>query len=518
MRMSDAIPVQPQRDALSRRPQPPLAVRNSSVAVQHHVYGLARIILLPLIATSLLWLMSANEITLLQWLAAFILLLASWGSYCKWSRRKVDNVPLFPMIAFMYWLYYAFPLFWGTREAVSMWNSGLNVSDEAVTSAMVMSVLGVIALWLGIKSKVGRRWSPRYVPDIPPQPIRWNYLRFILIIGSLLSFYEELPGSIGGDWAQLPYIFQKIVPLVAFAILFRNYLQGKASRFDKLLILLFLALRFLVGMSSGWLGDLVYVMITCAAIYIVEKRRIPRFAVAVLIIYVLFFQVGKFSVREKYWYGQEEGSKIERIAFWVNESFNEWSKAVSDPTVDTLKGIAYVSLSRVALLTQTANVLEMTPATVPYQYGSLYSYIVVSLIPRFVWPDKPSANDANRFYQVAYGITAEEDLNGGSFAVGVLPESYINFGWFGVVGIMFLVGIFLDFFQGTFLAETSGVLLRGIGVVLIPFFLSIEAQLAVYTNGTVQRVLLTLVVLSPIIRFRKRNLLHRARIGKAVAR
>src|SRR2546430_11574602 len=49
--------------------------------------------------------------------------------------------------------------------------------------------------------------------------------------------------------------------------------------------------------------------------------------------------------------------------------------------------------------------------------------------------DKPSANDANRFYQMSYGITAEEDLEHSSFGAGLLVESYINFSWFGVVGM-----------------------------------------------------------------------------------
>ena len=78
--------------------------------------------------------------------------------------------------------------------------------------------------------------------------------------------------------------------------------------------------------------------------------------------------------------------------------------------------------------------------------------MVVTWIPRFLWPDKPSVNEANQFYQVAYGLTAEEELAGVSIAVGYLAESFINFGWFGVVGVMFTIGVFFDFYQKTFVA------------------------------------------------------------------
>lgn len=482
-----------------------LPSRTLPAGIKAKLPALSLIFLPPLCATIFLWLTSPNEISFLQWLAALVLLSITWGSYCKWRARKQGDVPLFSMISFMFWVYYAFPLLWGDRFSVATWSSGETVPDEAITGAMLMAVLGVISIWVGIRSGLGRRWSPRIVPDIPHSRSRWNYLRLVMIIGSAVGFSEVSMDIFGEDLRQVVYIFLSIVPLVPFAILFRHYLQGKASRADKILLVAFLISHILIGMSSGWLGTLVYLMITCTAIYIAEKKRVPRLAVVLLIIYILFFQVGKFSLRGKYWYGQDEGSKIERIAFWMNESLNKWGEAINDPSSESLRSMAYQSLSRVSLLTQTVNVLELTPATVPYQYGRLYSYMVVALIPRFVWPDKPSANEANRFYQVSYGITAEEDLERSSFGAGLLSESYINFSWFGVVGMMFLLGIFLDFFQKTFLSASSGLLLRGIGVVLLPYLLSIDAQLATYMGATVQRIAFILLLLLPIIHLRKTN-------------
>jgi oligosaccharide repeat unit polymerase len=477
--------------------------RTLSATVSEEFPLLARIFLPSLFATIFLWFTSPNEVSFLQWFAAFVILFMSWGSYCRWRARKQNDIPLFSMISFIFWLYYAFPLFWGNRLAVSLWNSGEAISNSAVTGAMLMAVLGVFSMWLGTKSGIGRRWSPQVVPDIPHNQSRWSYLRLVMIVGCLLGFFEESIDVFGEELRQVVYIFLNIVPLVPFAIIFRHYLQGKASRLDKILIVAFLCIRCIMGMSSGWLGTLVYLMITCAAIYIAEKKKIPRMAVVLLILYVLFFQVGKFSLRQKYWYEQDESSKIERITFWMNESLDKWGETLGDPSGESLRDMTYQSLSRVSLLTQTANVLELTPSIVPYQYGRLYSYMVVALIPRFVWPNKPSANDANKFYQVSYGITAEDDLDHSSFAAGLLAESYINFSWFGVVGMMFLIGIFLDFFQKTFLSASSGLLLRGIGVVLLPYLLSIESQLAVYMGATIQRIVFILLVLLPIISLKK---------------
>jgi hypothetical protein len=68
---------------------------------------------------------------------------------------------------------------------------------------------------------------------------------------------------------------------------------------------------------------------------------------------------------------------------------------------------------------------------------------------------------------------------------------------------MFLIGVMFDFFRATLLAHSSGLLLRGVGVVLLPYFLSIESQLSVFLGGMLQRILLTMIVFLPILRLVK---------------
>ncbi len=247
-------------------------------------------------------------------------------------------------------------------------------------------------------------------------------------------------------------------------------------------------------------------MIICAAAYLAERHRIPKLAIAAVLVFTLFFQVGKEDFRSVYWAQQTEASQLDRVFFWVSTSLEKWQSALADPSGDDLRGLLNKSVSRVSLLTQSANVLEQTPEVVPYQNGQLYSYLFISFIPRFVWPDKPSVSEANRFYQIAYGVTAEEDIETVSIGVGVLTEGFINFGWLGVIGIMFLLGIFFDFYQRAFLSKSSGVLMSSLGIALLPQMLGIESQMAAYLGGIVQQVIFSLMVLLPIIRWQKRRL------------
>jgi hypothetical protein len=69
----------------------------------------------------------------------------------------------------------------------------------------------------------------------------------------------------------------------------------------------------------------------------------------------------------------------------------------------------------------------------------------------------------------------------------------------GAAGIMFLLGIFCDFYQNAFLGRSAGMLMNGIGIVLLPQMMGVESQLAVYLGGFVQQVSFTLLLLLPVI-------------------
>lgn len=219
---------------------------------------------------------------------------------------------------------------------------------------------------------------------------------------------------------------------------------------------------------------------------------------------VLFLQPGKKEFRDRYWRNgitdNYTESYAERIEFWIEASSRAWGKALTDSSGEDFKALSSQTLSRLSLLQQTANVMEMTPSQVSYQDGRLYSCLIVTFVPRFIWPDKPSANDANRWYQVSYHLTLPSDLNSVSMAVGTVTESYINFGWFGPVIIMFCLGLLPGLFGKVLLNMKSGLFLSSIGVALLPGLISIESQMSVYIAGLVQQTLFCVVVLPPVLR------------------
>jgi hypothetical protein len=451
----------------------------------------------PLAVTGVCWYVSPNNITPVQGILAYLLLLMPWASYLNWKQSKRRDFPLFTLLASMHWVYFAQPLFFGNRRIPGF--VGGEAQQELITMTLAMAVTGLVCLGLGMRVRIVP-WEPANLPDLTDSPMSWPYLRVVMILGILMGLRGSDPYAFGEGGRQIMTLLQSVVPCTIFAFFFRKYVLGTAPRIDKALVLIFIASRVLVALSTGWLGTLVWPGIICALIYITEGRRIPVLTTVLVLASVLFLQVGKEAFRDVYWEHQAEGTMTERVKFWIEQSASRWSEAMNGKGSETSEGLATETVSRLSLLTQAAHVLDWTPEIVPFQHGRTYAYMAVTLIPRFLWPEKPSVSDANRFYQVAYGLTTENQLDKVSIAVGFLTEGYMNFGWWGVVIITFCVGLALGMFQKTFLAADSSTLFRCIGLAAIPGLMVLESQLAQYLAGLVQQAALTCLILLPIVK------------------
>jgi hypothetical protein len=460
----------------------------------------------PFLITIFLWATSSYELSILELLAAFFLCWIPWASAGHWYRGPRQHLPLFPLLTAMYWLGFAMPLFWGSHS-IDLVNGTHFLSQAALAEALYLAVIGMVALWVGMNLARKWRWTPQIRFDVPQDPWRWHYLRLVLVASTLMKVLVPF-AALGENYRQIVVNLEVIVPAVTFTILLRHYLRGAAFAIDKALLSAYFLIALMLGVSSGWLSSFVGLGLICIATYVLERRRFPALAILLIVPIVLFFQPGKAKFREHYWRGGPADTYAdygERIGFWVEASFHAWGGAIADPTGRSLRALAGSTLSRVSLLEQTANVIETTPRFVPYQGGRLYSYVLLTWVPRFLWSDKPSMNESNRWYQVAYHINSPAQLQTVSIAVGTLTESYISFGWLGPILIMTALGLCLGTLEKIFLHSSSGLLLNSLGIALLPGLLVLEAQMAEYVAGIVQQISLAILVLLPILEMFIRN-------------
>jgi len=457
---------------------------------------------IPALVTAFLWVTSSNELSFPQILAAFLLCWIPWAAYEEWYRGPRQEIPLFSLLAAMYWLTYVVPLFWSSHT-LALTTGVTRLREQSVTEALYLVLMGVAALWAGMRAARGWRWRPSKQLDVPQNPWRWHYLRMVLVLSAAVRILVPIT-ALGEGGRQVLVNIESVVPSVVFVILLRSYLRGHAIGADKALLAGYFLLALIVGLSSGWLGTFVALGIICITAFVYERRQFPVAAILVVLPVILFLQPGKARFRERYWQGGGPSESYaqgysERVGFWLEASAQAWGNALTDLSGEGLRKLSSDTLTRLSLLQQTANVIEMTPRQVPYQDGRLYSYVPITFVPRFLWPAKPSISDANKWYQISYHLTLPANLESVGIAVGTLTESYINFGWLGPVAVMFCLGFGLGVFQTVFLRVASGMLLSSIGVALLPGFLSVESQMAVYVAGLVQQVAFALIILAPVL-------------------
>jgi hypothetical protein len=454
----------------------------------------------PLVITWFLWWFSPNAISIRELLMALVLLLFPWTAYADWQRKGKTRIPLLALISLAYWAAYAMPLFLGDPPADP--NTRVPFGEATVFRTMEMAVAGMAALAIGMRLSI-RPLNPAMMPDISESPGTWRYLYCLLAIGSLLAAREDFSYALGAGGHQFILALAGTVPLAICAMLAIKRMEGTATNTNKIALTCFVVMRVLIGIASGWMGSVVFIGVILTLIHTSRSRRLPVRAILIVVPVVLFLQVGKGAFRGQYWTGTRTGGVIEKAEFWLTASFSEWSSVFRSHDTRGTHALLSESLERVDLLSQAANVMEKTPGVVPFQEGASYTFLVATLVPRAVWPDKPSVNDANRFYQVAYGLTAKDDLEGVAISVGCLAESFMNFSWWGVVVVMFVNGFLVGVFERTLLTAESGLLFSGIGLALLPGLLTIESQAAQYIGGILQQIAVVFVVVLPVVRRRK---------------
>jgi len=329
-----------------------------------------------------------------------------------------------------------------------------------------------------------------------------------MLFGVSLRYFPILSGFFGGGFRQVFMILQNSLPLVAYAILLRRSLMRWVPLYERALLVLFVLGTFVFGMATGWLGTGASIIMVTGCVLLDTRFTIPKAAVLVVFAYILFLQPAKQQFRAAYWGTDNQSGDVSRASDWISMSKQKWEGALSDSDPEALRQQLYGSMSRFSLLQQSSNVMDLTPSIVPYQGWKMYAYMAYTLIPRAIWKDKPTVNDANRSYQVMYGMTTERNLDEVSISVGMLAEGYISFGWVGAALVMVLVGVVLDCVSVLLLSRDAGVLMKGVGMALLPGFVNMESQMAQYFGGILQTALLSIIVILPIVEVTRRRQIH----------
>jgi hypothetical protein len=191
--------------------------------------------------------------------------------------------------------------------------------------------------------------------------------------------------------------------------------------------------------SAGNTAPIAIFGIAVLMLYVAEKHRLPWGAAIVAIVVLLPFMFAKHEYRELLWQTEHTvvytsaGQAAGNIGLFLSILW----KFFATLSWENLNHALHVVLSRFDLSYMFAHVMKLTPATIPYLDGESYSDVIWKIVPRLVYPDKPSPLFGQLFGH-RYLILAVDDFQT-SINFPQMIEMYVNFGIPGVVVGMFIV-------------------------------------------------------------------------------
>src|SRR6266581_795480 len=424
---------------------------------------------------------SRQNVTLTEIAYAGVLLAISIQAYLSWHRGNNISIPVWALVCAAHFVFYGLSIFGSLRTSPSVFDHGSDVPDSAIATAMLVGIAGLSSIGIGRIAATHfakrRTFALSFLEMRTHTPVR---IHALLALGTAANLFG-VPSYGIAVW-NISVITFFVLPLVAFLWLILGRGIRKLSGLDFWLAIVFLGTRLISGAAfNASLGTIVVPLYLMGFAALATKRQFPWRMIGVVTCVVIFLQPAKSTIREEIYRGNLRGGVTDAMVRWVEVAASGWNDVLAGRK--TLDEQLSPTASRSSLLTMTGVILDKTPETVPFQFGAYYPLLFKNLIPRVFWPEKPSVNVANQFFQVKYGLTDTQHLSSVSIACGFEAEGYMNFGWYGVLAVGLLVGFVLGRYEIAFFAVGSGRTAIAIGLALLPGFLTIESQLVQYLGG-----------------------------------
>jgi oligosaccharide repeat unit polymerase len=145
----------------------------------------------------------------------------------------------------------------------------------------------------------------------------------------------------------------------------------------------------------------------------------------------------------------------------LDESSSISIQSIFDPLIANNGGID---------ISKTGHIIKYVDSKSSFKYGSSYTWIILSFIPRSIWPSKPVNIDT----EIGIKIYGANSYGSGAVPPGLIAESYWNFGYIGIIFIPFIIGIILKKLTNFFNSKRNNINLL---IIYVTCFMSIGLAL-----------------------------------------
>jgi hypothetical protein len=408
------------------------------------------------------------------------------------KNEQREKIPLLPMHGFFYAITFGIA---GFSSYVKKGGEGvyLQSQNDTFIYALVCVIAGLISLYLAYYLVAPRFLKLEKKALLFPFHVNneKTYALFAFIGYPFFYLLYWLSQNTIAD--NLKPSFQIVYQFI-FYLLIAAYFMGLMSSATKVLFLaLIFPFHFFIGSGflDGSIGQLIINLVAVSILFFAIRQKVPFGWISLIILTILLIQPIKGELRDRIWQLNEKGTSLQlKRGTTVVNSLGELSNILTsaylvkntDSNFDLNKAtqISYVRMNR---LTTLVEVIDRTPYPQPYRYGVTYAPLLTKWIPRQIWPNKPRETLGNDWAR-AYKLARSDDY-AYSYNLPWIAEMYMNFGFAGVLGVSFFIGLLFYFFKVFFCQVENDPARLAFGVLLMCPLMFPESHLSLVLGGVI---------------------------------
>lgn len=368
--------------------------------------------------------------------------------------------------------------------------------SSSIVPAIWFSMAGLLALALGMRAGVGR-WSNSVqtynrLNEFSLRKLWYAYLASMLV-GVLLKTIVF----------ATPQLTQILLPLLNIRWVFFLLLLTAVLLKRKGYQMIFIAVAFEVIIGfTGYFSQFKTVFYYLLVGYFAIRPNIgKREAIlgSLMLSLVLLLSLFWTSVKVEYREFLNQGTGQQTVDRTVDERFSWLGNAVLDDSESSISDSAEKLASRIAYTDFFGYTIMWVPSRVDYQYGAVWGAALRHIFqPRLLFPDKPRLpSDSEQTMQFTGQLLASAE-QGTSISIGYMGESYIDFGFPGMLVPIFIVGLLYGFIYRYFMLRETG---NGIASALVVVCLMSVIQLEMHSVKLLGSVVMTFIVYALLLKY-----------------
>ncbi|HUR56847.1 MAG TPA: hypothetical protein VM029_04000, partial [Opitutaceae bacterium] len=342
----------------------------------------------------------------------------------EWARKAKTYFPIFEMFMLTSIPFYAMPLLAGHSATIQF---SEDATLQAATSLLLFQVVATV-IFLGVRGRPSRNRALTGVL-LPEKAVRYA------IAGMWLNTIHIY---LSGFTTIIPYDLRSIVRAAFFGIgtvsLFietRKWGAGTINQQEKFVIALNMFLQLVFLFRELYLIVGISMLLLALFGYVSASRRLPIVFIALALPVIGILHNGKSTMRAQYWSGRMPLPTIGEVPAFFERWVEAGLAAAPEAKSQEPAGITGRLFERASLFQMLCLTTERTPSFVPFLAGETYKDIPAQIVPRILWPGKPSSLLSNLHLAIHYGLVDPNYPINVSIAFGMVAEAYANFGLIG---------------------------------------------------------------------------------------